>query len=441
MTTTVPRFLSSPVALVLGWIAAHLVPVMWIATAGTSTGDVRYYFAGITGANPAAMDEYPEVGTWPARAVEVVTGGLSGRDTPTAEDSFVFGFVALCLLMSAVFTWYLWRAGRRGAGRATVWPAWFWVLFAGLSGPIFLTRLDIFPGLLVAAFAALLLAGTERTRWPRAATVLLAAATMIKLWPGVLGAALVAGWRRSGTWSRVTWFFGSLVALCGVVGVTVGVDRLISPLTYQGDRGLQVESVAATPWVAAAAVHGLISGNSTDNPWSVSYATSQSYEISGPGVAATLVVTTVLTAAVIVLALGWAAMRLSRDDWSPRQAVVFSMMLIMLIIVTNKVFSPQYLVWIAPVAAVALLVSRQRIAITVTVQILVAAALTTLVYPVFYDWLISNPPYLIAAGALVLRNIVVVALAVTCTRWAFSAVGTPRRRRDPAPEAHAGAAS
>lgn len=410
-TTVLRRLLSSPAALVLGWALAHLGPVLWIASVGTSTGDVRYYFAGITGANPAAMDEYPEVGTWPARVVELFASGDG------AEDAFVVGFVALSALVSAVFTWYLWRAGH-GDGEARLWPAWFWVLFAGVSGPIFLTRLDIFPGLLVAGFAALLFAGA---RWTRLATVLLAAATMMKLWPGVLGAALVGGVRRTGTWARVAWFFGSLAVLCLVVVALGGLDRLVSPLTYQGDRGLQVESIGATPWVLAAAVRAFVGGTdgTNGNPWSISYAVSQSYEIEGPGVEATLVVVTLLTAAVILLALVWAVRRLLRDDWAPVQALTFAIMLIMLIMVTNKVFSPQYLAWIAPVAAVALLVTRQRIATLIAVQILVAAALTTMVYPVFYDWLINNPPYLIAAVSLVLRNVVVVALAVTCTWWAF----------------------
>ena len=50
----------------LGWLVAHLIPVIWIGIAGTSTGDVKYYFSGVTDRDPTAMTEYPEVGTWPA---------------------------------------------------------------------------------------------------------------------------------------------------------------------------------------------------------------------------------------------------------------------------------------------------------------------------------------------------------------------------------------
>lgn len=417
------RWLAHPAVVAVGWVIAHLVPVAWIMSAGTSTGDIRYYFRGITGAEAGAMDEYPEVGTWPARIVELVTS-LGGAN----ENTFVTGFVALSVLVSGIFTCCLWRAGRD----VDSWPVWFWILFAGASGPIFLTRLDIFPGLLVAGYAALLFTGSRWPRHSRAATALLAAATMMKLWPGVLGAALVGGFRRASTWVRVCWFFGSLALLCVVVVVVGGVDRLFSPLTYQGDRGLQVESIAATPWVLAAALHRLVDGSTgTPAPWSINYAASKSYEITGPGTGATLTVLTVLTAASILAAVVWALRRLVRDDWTPVRAVSFSVALIMLIIVTNKVFSPQYLVWVAPVVAVALVVARRPVVTLISVEILVTALLTTMVYPVFYDWLIANPPYEVAAVALLLRNVAVVVLAVTCVRWAFSPVG-PSDRPEPA---------
>lgn len=425
------RRLSRPATAAVGWALAHLIAVVWIAVAGTSTGDVRYYHSGLAGLDPTAMDEYPEVGTWPARIVEWLT---------PSQDAFVVGFVVLSLLVSALFTVYLWRSG---TPRGTVWPAWFWILFAAGSGPIFLTRLDIFPGILVAGFAAMLFAGA---RYSRLATVLLAVATMMKLWPGVLGAALVGGFRRAGTWVRVAWFLASLVVLCLLVVALGGTDRLLSPLTYQGDRGLQVESIGATPFMLAAGLHDLMS--SSANPWTVSYASSKSYEIAGPGVGVALTVLTLLTAASILLALGWALRRLLRDDWTPGRAVTFAMMLIMLIIVTNKVFSPQYLAWIAPIAAVALLVSRRAgggststIGTIVAVEILVAALLTTLVYPVFYDWLIANPPDFAATVVLALRNVVVVVLAATCAWWALRPAGHPGWSEDaPAPADSARAA-
>lgn len=419
-----------PAVLLLGWLVAHAIPVAWIRATGESTGDIHYYFRGVAGLEPGAMDEYPEVGTWPARLVDIIATRLPGEDTGAL---FIDGFIALNLLASAAFTVCLWRIDRHRRARA----AWFWILFAAVSGPILLTRLDMFPGVLVAGFAVLLFSRSAPGR--ALSPALLAAATMMKLWPGILGAALVGGLRRVGTWARVAWFFGTLAALCVLVVVLGGTERLLSPVTYQGDRGLQVESILATPLMLANAVRG-----GADTPWAIGFADSKSYEITGPGVEAMLTAGTVLMVLTVVLALGWALVRLVRDDWTPVRALSFGMLLIMLVIVTNKVFSPQYMVWIAPVAAVAMVVCRQRAVTVIAVQVLVTAALTTWVYPVVYDpYLISNPPDTGAALVLVLRNVSVIVLTVSCAWWAFSPRGARTWGLDPGqPQARgAGAAS
>lgn len=398
------RWFARPSVVVSGWILAHGIPLLWIMLTGKSTGDIRYYHQGVTGARPGAMDEYPEMGTWPARIAEWFVDD---------ETWFTRVFIALNLLASALFTLLLAYRGR-GGGHG-IGAVWFWILFAGVSGPIFLTRLDLFPGLLTAGVVALLF---SRSRLRHVGPVLLSAATMMKLWPGVLGAALVGGFRRSSTWVRVGLFFGSLLGFCVLIAATGGIDRLVSPLTYQGDRGLQIESLLATPLMLAAAVHG--HSDHGGNPWNIDYAASKSYEIVGPGVGTTLVVGTVLLVATIVLALGWASVRLIKDDRTPMKALALSMLLILLIIATNKVFSPQYLAWIAPVVAVALVVVRAPWRSTLRViagLVLVAAALTTSVYPVLYGELFSNPPTVPATLVLTLRNITVLMMSVACAWW------------------------
>lgn len=400
-----------------GWLAAHLIPVIWISIAATSTGDVQYYFRGMTGRDATAMDEYPEVGTWPTRLVSLLTDD---------EGAFVAGFIALSLIVSAVFTYCLLRWDRDPGHRA----AWFWVAFAAVSGPIFLTRLDIFPGMLVAATAALLLSDSPaRSRW---APVLLAVATMMKLWPGVLAAGLVGGWRRAGTWARIAWFVGGLVVLALIVLAIGGTDRLTSPLTYQTDRGLQVESILATPLLLAYAITG------DTERWHVQLAASKSWEISGTGAQTLQTVSTVGTALVVLAALAWAVARLLRDDWTPLRSLAFFLAAVMGIIVTNKVFSPQYLVWLAPAVAVALIVSRRRIVSTIAWQTVLAAFCTLLVYPGTYGLAVDNPSNLGGALVFTVRNLVVLVLAVSCLRWCVTAGRTADHLDDAAARAGSG---
>ena len=69
--------------------------------------------------------------------------------------------------------------------------------------------------------------------------------------------------------------------------VTGGASRLFSPLTWQSGRGLQIESVWATPLMVARAFDPA--------RWTVRYSTFQAYEVFGPGVSALLVVSTAAT--------------------------------------------------------------------------------------------------------------------------------------------------
>lgn len=398
MTPPVPRqSRRRPLTVASAWIAAHTVALLILPAKTVVLADVHYYYRGVHHLQPGAMDEYPEVGTWPARLVDALTW---------SESSFVVGFLVATVACSGLFTWYLYRAGT-GPGKNAVW---FWIAFIALSGPIVETRLDIFPGIAVAACAAMLFARRRRVR--DCASAVLALATMMKLWPGILAAALVGGLRRSATWIRVGGFIGSLLALCAIVALFCGPERLFSPLSYQGNRGLQIESFAASPLVVAAALLG-------SDAWDIYNAPSKSIEILGPGVGVALTATTVLTVLTVVAALVWATVRLRADDWTPTLALSTMMLLVLLLIVANKVFSPQYVTWIAPLTAVAVAVGGGLPVVRrIAVGVLVIAALTTLIFPVFYDEIILRPPPSLAASSLLLiRAGVTVLVAADCWRW------------------------
>ena len=302
------------------------------------------------------------------------------------------------------------------------------MLYSGCAGPIILTRLDLFPGLLVAAAAALLFArnragrsrgssgsGGSGSAVQTVAAVLLAVATAAKLWPGVLAAGLVGRWRHLSTWARTAGFLAALAVVAGLVAVASGADRLTSPLDYQTDRGLQVESVSATPLVLAAAL------GHQDGRWHIGQAPSKSIEITGPWESTMVTVADVGLIVVLVAAAGTALWRLFRGGWTPQRTLSFWAALVMTVIVTDKVLSPQYLVWITPLLAVGLTVSRRpslRIAALLTV---VVALLTTLVFPVNYDGLLADGgPELLPAVLLTVRNVLLLLVTAVCLRWAMA---------------------
>lgn len=420
------RRLSSVPALLLGWLLFRGALIALTTLDTMPRGDVAYYFSGIYGDDPTAMTEYPHAGVWPTE--------LLGRITGADLDAYYLAFFAMCLLLDAGFLIVLRFFSRSNPGAAAA-SCWFWIFFGTFVGHIFIMRLDLFPGIAV-ALAAMLIA-----RFPAVGSMFLALATTMKLWPGVLAAGLVGRVNRAASWLRIVAFVGSTVALCAITIVTSGVDRLLSPLTYQGVRGLQVESVAATPFV--------IKGYYSPGEWTVKYASSKSFEISGPGVDTLISVSTIAMAVVVLGAAAWALYRFVRGGWAPHSTVAFFIVVILGLMVTNKVFSPQYMVWIAPVIAVALAIPRQwagnkdmvtthyvrskaeKVCLGLLAFLcLVAAALGTYVFPFAYDGIITDlgsnfGPVI----ALTIRNILVVVMFIISLMWFAIVVRTESKLR------------
>lgn len=347
------------------------------------------------------LSEYPDAGLWPVRAIIQVCG-----DHAHVFLTLFSGFLIAC---STVFFFYLLNRSHRAA--------LFWTAFTAAAGPIVYSRLDLIPGLLVAATAAALFTH------PKVASALLGFAAMSKLWPAALAAGLVDKWNRSATWVRLAAFGGTLVVVGAITVLTSGWDRLVSPLTYQDVRGLQIESILATPLIVAAAFF--------PGHWHIDKAPSKSFEIFGPGVDQLVTASSVLMACTMLFGLAWALWHFLGDAWSPRSTALFFLTMVLLLIVSNKVFSPQYVVWFGPVLAVLLAkqsedpgasgrnstrdeanaqagTSREADTLRkLTWLSVLTAALTTAVFPFTYNLLFEGPHWF-AALVLTARNILMV---------------------------------
>ena len=403
------RLFATIPAMWTAWVIARIMLGFIIFRDHSPRGDVAYYFYGILGNDPSMMTEYPHAGTWP---VEVLTALIGDH-----IDAFYIAFVLMCMLVDALF---LALVLSNHHANPRVWIAgWFWIFFGTLTGQVFYMRLDIFPALSVAAAAACLV------RWPHIASALLAFATTMKLWPGVLAAGLVGRFSNRKSWLRLLSFFTALVALCAITVVTSGWQRLLSPLTYQSDRGLQIESVFATPFVYRAFYE--------PTRWEMGYAESKSFEISGPGVDQAIAWSTYSMSAVIAFALAWALWRFLAGGWNPRSTIAFFGVMILLLIITNKVFSPQYIVWFAPLLAVALRQPQMSehqlkhprthraisiLMVSLAVLTLVTAALGSYVYPSNYNFIwVQVGVEFAPVAALALRNLLIVIMAALALCW------------------------
>jgi hypothetical protein len=250
----------------------------------------------------------------------------------------------------------------------------------------------------------------------------------IKLWPAMLIGAFLsyrADRRQAGITFVIVGFGLALISL-----IFGGWTRLVSPLTWQSDRGLQIESIWATPLMLARAVR--------PEHWLVDISQYQAYEIFGPGVAAWITISNVATVLGLVLII-LLTVRAFRYDGSTPVAIGFVIVATVAIMtITNKTLSPQYLLWLGgPMAGLLVLrphasPEEQTPINRMAGQLLVLALLTQLVYPLFYDgYLGSQGEMMIILSTVVtaVRNIALVFFTVESCWLAWRMLATPARDR------------
>jgi len=399
----------------LVWVASRLLMLGILATVQRFVvGDVFYYWRKIHAMADVGLantlQEYPTPVVW---ILSLPYGlGLGTR------VGYLVAFVALMLALDAAFTWVLWRcAGRRHTAAVD-----FWLAFVLLLGPLTYLRFDLLPAVL--AGGALLAA----QRRPALAAALTGLGAAIKLWPALLIVSLLA--HRPDRKAAGLGFLAVGVGLALVSLLIGGWDRLVSPLTWQSGRGLQIESLWATPPLLARGLR--------PEGWVVDMSRYQAFEVFGPGVSAWLAVSTAATLlGLATLGLLWLwAFRAGEPSAFAVGLVVLATVAIMT--VTNKTLSPQYLLWLGgPMAALLLIRSadggvrprEDRVARRLTVQLLGLALLTQLVYPVLYDGLLgrSGEGMLVAATLVTaLRNLALLAFTVEVCRAAWRALSPTR---------------
>ena len=401
---------------VMWWLDHHIGDYWMIDT------PVDYYFKGLDDPGSGAMQEYPVPVMWMVAVLKWLTMIFSSADKIT---------VSIWMLLVVDVGFFVWlTASRRW------WGAGFWVLFGVFFGPLLWTRWDIVPAVLVAATLVTLV------RHPKVSGILLGCATMIKLWPAIIGTALVGWWKSRQTWQRIASFAATCVVIAALSVWGHGFHRITSVFNYQGDRGLQIESIPATG-VMWAAHHG-------EDALSISYAASQSFEVFGPSVSRWETFSTILTVIMVLVCVylcvsaligadGFRRMfpraadgaltppqqrmlvieKTTDNGWSARRSAWLALIIIGAVLISNKVMSTQYVVWWAAPLAVCLdsvhgspASASKQSAWSLRIAgglMLVIGGLSQWIYPVAYDSIISNddnPSVMI----LVVRNLLIIAI-------------------------------
>ena len=300
--------------------------------------------------------------------------------------SYFTGFLAMVVACDGLAAGLLARAWRRGGSRAGLW---LWVLALPLLGPTVYCRFDLV--VTVVAVAGLLAAA----RRPVLAGVLAGVGAMLKVWPVLTVLGTPRGRRTRDALAAVTV---SALALGFVFAVTT--NGAFSFLGFQENRGVEVESLGALPFEAARLLGW--GGTAAMNYGSV--------ELLGTGVA----LVGKLMVALSVGAFGWLLLwRARARRWTAATPSDAALTALLLFVVTSRVISPQYLVWLIGLAAVCLTSARttQR---PVAWLLLAASAFTFLEFPLLFADVMNFRP--LGSAALVVRNLLLLAAALLSCR-------------------------
>ena len=309
--------------------------------------------------------------TYPAWWIDALISG----DYPGLTAPGVYPFLALvpiAIATEGVGAWFVLvvivdAVALAFVARRSLTAAFVWLAFQLALGPIALGRID------AVTVALAIIAVTILERSPRVSGVLVAVATWVKVWPVAVGLAAMRSARFA---SFATWSIGTAIALA-VAGIVVG-DRfsVFSFLSQQQGRGIQVEAVAATPWLWDA----WAAGQSV-----VTYSADiHTFEIVGPG---TSLVAQVLTIAQVValLAVAFALVVHGRSATTASASFGYSLLvLVSLLITTNKVGSPQFVSWFAVPLVAMVLTNASRATAVLVALIGSVAVLTHVIYPYAY---------------------------------------------------------
>ncbi|MFT8394562.1 glycosyltransferase 87 family protein [Propionibacterium sp.] len=393
---------------------AVMLCVFW-SLASFIRNDVNYYAQSVL-AHPwpiaddirSVLVEYPTPVVWFMQLMGWFSGG--------SIDGYVSAFCFVIVVLDALACAALYRFESPLA-------AGLWALAGALLGPLMWFRFDLVPTLCV--LGALYWV----RRRPALAGVMIALGAGLKLWPALLiipmlGISRPA--RRRGA--------GFVITGCVLVVVSVasqGLARTLSPLTFQSDRGLQIESVWATPLMLSRL---WTSGDQTF----VEFSNYQAYEIFAPSVHVWMGLAGVVMLLVIVFALlccwwiGFGGAGLPGHGLPPEQEGQSQETAILLactalvcgVMVADKTLSPQYLIWLfAPLAiVVARTIAHPVPGIPGAAGLRIGAlgmatiGVTQLVYPLSYSGLIGRTdPNIGSTVLLAIRTSLIVALtAYSC---------------------------
>lgn len=373
---------SNVAILVAVLVAVRVVAIVWLLGSGVESehsvlgGDARRYEAILNADGTPYRDfpvEYPPI-------TLAFTHLIDGPDTLSTLARLAVSQLALELAVAGVVAW----AWGRRTGVA------YLVLGTPMAFfPFPYVRID-----LVSVFLAVAGLALVHRRWPRLGGAALGVSLLAKVWPlAVLPALAVRRQRRA---------LVAALAVAGVLGLAwvawTGTDGPLQVATFRGAKGWQIESLVGTFVHAADARASIVE----QGAWRTAAAVPAvaRYALPALGLA--------------TVAGAWLAAERRRRSGDPRADLLIDgwapLAGVLGLLVFSTIISPQYLLWATPFAAI--VVARgERGARLLGGLFLGAAALSTLGLAAIQPLVRGE---LWATGVVATRNLLLVAMLVTC---------------------------
>lgn len=283
--------------------------------------------------------------------------------------------------------------------RIRIDAAWYWLCFLVLLGPVSISRIDSFS-------VAISLFGVYELvrRKLNTSTAWFTIGASMKIWPiAFLLPAISASKHRK----RILIAILSSAAVLLVIGLLLGGNQsLFSFLSYQSERGIQIESPIASWWIWSGELGLANAGIYYDK-------LMLTFQVAGDGIP--LVSSLMGNAMLIALAItAWLAWRAAKAG-ARFQAIlpVAALTAVLDLIVFNKVGSPQFATWLAVPIVLGMLYRVENWRLP-TFAVIGLGFMTYLIYPVIYDYILNAESW--ALGVLLLRNLGYIALLVWSNR-------------------------
>jgi glycosyl transferase family 87 len=370
--------------LVVGWALT-----LWVAPWSNERVNDLFVYRGfaeplLDGGLPyrAFAFEYP-----PLAPPLIALPGLLG----TGEESFRWAF-AIWTLAGAAAVVLLCGALARVTGGDSRRAMFAAALMPLLLGALVRTHFDVFPVAIL--LGGLLLLCRDR---PRAGLAVLGLGAMTKLFPlvavPVALAWLVARGRRREAWQ------GGLACAATIAVVTLGAvaaspDGATDAVRYHLDRPVQIES---SPAIVLLGLDAVGAGDAV----SVSSHRSDGLLHDADGAVAALF------AGALV---GLVALLAARVGRAPRELVLASLAGTLAFALCGKVLSPQFMIWVLPLGALAFAWRSHALAASIAA----AALLTQIEFPAHYFDVVARDPLALALVAL--RNAALLTALVLAIR-------------------------